>query len=206
MKSNKKIALFGGTFDPIHIGHTKVAKAAVKKIGAQALIYIPAKRSALKTKPQASDQDRLNMIKLAIKDVEHFHVSDCELKRSAPSFTLETVRELKKRLGRNPDIYWLLGADTVRELPRWFGILDLIDECNLTCMYRAGFDPPDFSQYEALFGRQRVEKLEKNIIKTPLVNISSTEVRQRCADDIDISGLVHPDVAEYIHRHSLYQK
>jgi nicotinate-nucleotide adenylyltransferase len=205
MKNKRKIALFGGTFDPIHLGHTKVIQSAAKYIHTEAVIFVPAKRSALKTKPQASNQHRLYMINLAIKDLENFHVTDCELKRPAPSFTLETVRELKKQLGRNTDIYWLLGADTIEELPRWFRVLDLIDECNIACMYRAGFDPPDFSKYEHLLGRQRIEKLQKNIVKTPLVNISSTEIRQRCAAGQDITELVHSTVAEYIQKHNLYK-
>ncbi|MHC4266579.1 MAG: nicotinate (nicotinamide) nucleotide adenylyltransferase [Planctomycetota bacterium] len=205
MKHERKIAIFGGTFDPIHLGHTKVAQVAAEYIDAEAIIFVPAKRSALKTKPQASDRHRLNMIKLAIKNLQNFHTSDCELKRHAPSFTMETINEMQKKLGRNTVLYWLLGADTIEELPRWFRVLDLIDECNLACMYRAGFDPPDFSEYESLLGHQRVEKLQKNIIKTPLVDISSTEVRERCAAGRDIADLVHPAVAEYIHEHSLYQ-
>ncbi|MHC5074977.1 MAG: nicotinate (nicotinamide) nucleotide adenylyltransferase [Planctomycetota bacterium] len=205
MKHKRKIALFGGTFDPVHLGHTKVAQFAAKHIDAQAVIFIPAKRSSLKTKPQASDKHRLNMIKLAIKDLQNFHTSDCELKRSAPSFTMETINEMKKKLGRNIMLYWLLGADTIDELPRWFRVLDLIDECNIACMYRAGFDPPDFSKYEHLLGNQRIEKLQKDIVKTPLVDISSTEIRQKCAVGQDISELVHPAVAEYIQKHKLYK-
>jgi nicotinate-nucleotide adenylyltransferase len=205
MKHKRKIALFGGTFDPVHFGHTKVAQVAVESIGAEALVFVPAKCSALKTKPQASDRHRLNMIKLAVEDLQNFHTSDCELKRSAPSFTMETLNEMQKKLGRNAEIYWLLGADTIEELPRWFRILDIIDECNLACMYRAGFDPPDFSKFEHLLGHQRVEKLQKNIIKTPLVDISSTEIRQRCAAGQGITEIVHPAVAEYIRIHKLYQ-
>jgi nicotinate-nucleotide adenylyltransferase len=205
VKSNRKIALFGGTFDPIHLGHTKVAQVAAEYIDAEAVIFVPAKRSSLKTKPQASDRHRLNMIKMAIEDLQNFHTSDCELKRSAPSFTMETINEMQKKLSRNAMLYWLLGADTIDELPRWFRILDLIDECNLACMYRAGFDPPDFSKYEHLLGHQRIEKLQKNIIKTPLIDISSTEIRQRCAAGLDITELVHPAVAEYIQKHNLYK-
>jgi nicotinate-nucleotide adenylyltransferase len=205
MKNKKKIALFGGTFDPIHLGHTKVANTAAEFTNVQAVIFIPAKRSALKPLPKVSDQHRINMINLAIDDFKNFHVSDCELKRESPSFTLETVKEIKKQLRRNTEIYWLLGSDTIEELPRWFGVLDLIDECNLTCMYRAGFEPPDFTKYEQLLGRHRVQKLHDNIVQTPLVDISSTEIRQRCAAGQDLAGLVHPAVAEYIQRHKLYR-
>jgi nicotinate-nucleotide adenylyltransferase len=205
MKSKRKIALLGGTFDPVHLGHIKVAQAAAENIHAQAVIFIPAKCSALKKKPQASDKHRLNMINLAIEDLQNFHVSDCELKRPAPSFTVETIKELQKRIGRNAILYWLLGADAIDELPRWFRVLDLIDECNLACMYRAGFEPPDFSKFADLLGRQRVEKLQNNIIQTPLIDISSTEIRKRCAVDQDLTELVHPAVAEYIREHNLYK-
>jgi nicotinate-nucleotide adenylyltransferase len=89
----RRIALFGGTFDPIHLGHTTVADAAARQIGAERVIFIPAKISPLKGFfPFASDTDRLKMIELAIAGHELFAASDCELKRPAPSYTLDTVR------------------------------------------------------------------------------------------------------------------
>ena len=204
--TKRKIALFGGTFDPIHIGHTIVAAAAAEHIGAEETIFIPAKRSVLKEFfPEAGDDDRLKMIALAISENKNFRASDCELKNPLPSYTLETVRQFRTKYGSDTSVYWLVGADSVDDLPRWYGIVELIDECNLCVMYRAGFAPPDFAGFEAVWGSKRIQKLQRNIIKTPLIDISSTEIRKKLALGHDATDMLHPLVADYIHRNGLYQ-
>jgi nicotinate-nucleotide adenylyltransferase len=202
----KHIALFGGTFDPIHLGHTTVAEAAAGLIEARQLIFIPAKLSPLKGFfPFASDSDRLRMIELAIAGCELFAVSDCELQRPAPSYTLDTVRQFQRRYGEQTAIHWLLGADGVGDLVHWHKIQELIDECNLTTLRRPGYPAPDFDRFEPLWGPQRVAKLKANMIETPLVNISSTEVRRRLIAGEDTTGMLHPDVIRYIRAHHLYR-
>ena len=202
----KKIALFGGTFDPIHLGHTTVAAAAAEHIGAEKVIFVPAKRSPLKgSLPKATDDHRLKMITLAISDDRRFDVSDYELKRPEPSYTLETIRRFQTDFGSEVSLYWLVGADSVDDLPYWYGITELIDECNLCAMYRAGCKKPDFAKFKAFWGAKRIEKLQQNIIQTPLVDISSTEIRNRLAAGLDVSGMLHLPVADYIHKYGLYQ-
>jgi nicotinate-nucleotide adenylyltransferase len=200
-----RIALFGGTFDPIHLGHTTVAAEAAELIGAEKVIFIPAKRSPLKGfSPRASDEDRLVMIALAVADSGNLEVSDYELSRPAPSYTLETVREFKAEFGGETDIYWLIGADSIGELALWHRIVELIDECDISAMYRAGCEPPDFTQFEATWGPQRVARLQRNVIPTPLIDISSTEIRNRLAAGRDVTNMLHPGVADYIREHGLY--
>lgn len=202
----KKIVLFGGTFDPVHLGHTTVAASSAEFLCAEKVIFIPAKRSPLKSfPPSASDIDRLEMIKLAIAGHENFEASDCELKRLAPSYTLETVRQFQAEYGSEYSIYWLVGADSIDELLSWHEIIDLIDECNLAVMYRAGFDKPDFTGYEEQCGRSRIEKLQRNIIPTPLIDMSSTDIRKRLAAGQDVAQMLHPSVVSYIHRRGLYK-
>lgn len=203
---NRNIVLFGGTFDPVHLGHTAVAAAAVEQIGAEKVIFIPAKRSPLKDFfPKASEDDRFKMIALAIADNKKLDVSDYELQKGEPSYTLETVRQFQAEYGSDTSIYWLAGADCVKELALWYGIVELIDECNLCLMHRAGFKPPDFARFEAFCGWRRVEKLQKNVIQTPLVDISSTEIRKRLAAGLDVGDMLHSPVADYIRRHQLYR-
>ena len=204
--AKRKIALFGGTFDPIHLGHTAVAADAARQIDAEKVIFLPAKRSPLKgSSPKAGESDRLKMITLATADDERFEVSDCELKKTEPSYTLETVRDFQQRLGGETSIYWLTGADGIDELPFWYKITELIDECELSVMYRGGCKPPDFAKFETLWGRQRIKKLQRNIIQTPLIDISSTRTRGRLAAGLDVSGMLAPSVAEYIRKHKLYR-
>lgn len=204
--SQSKIALFGGTFDPIHLGHTGVASAAAGHIGAEKLVFIPAKRSPLKGfSPKASDEDRLNMISLAICGDAQFEASDYELRKAAPSYTLQTVRFFQAQCGEHTLLYWLLGADSIDDLPYWHRIEELIDECNVAVMYRAGCEKPDFATFEAVWGSERVRKLQQNVIETPLIDISSTEVRKRLAAEEDVSAMIHPAVADYIRKHDLYR-
>jgi nicotinate-nucleotide adenylyltransferase len=204
--AKRKIALFGGTFDPVHLGHTTVAADALEHIGAEKIIFIPTKRSPLKGfLPRANDNHRLKMISLAIAGEENFQVSDCELKKPAPSYTLDTIRKFQSDCGGETSIHWLIGADSIDDLPYWYKITELIDACNLTTMYRAGCEPPDFSKFEGIWGRRRVEKLQRNIIQTPLVDVSSTEIRDLIAKNGDFSSMVHPAVADYIRKNGLYQ-
>ena len=201
----RKIALFGGTFDPIHLGHTAVAVYAAEQIGAAKVIFIPAKRSPLKGRPpKASGSDRLKMITLATAEDERFDVNDRELNKPEPSYTLETVRHFQHHLGSDTSIYWLMGADGIDELPLWHGIVELTDECDLSVMYRAGCEPPDFDKFKTLWGRERFEKLQRNIIQTPLIDISSTQIRNRLAAGLDVTDMLAPSVADYIRKHNLY--
>lgn len=202
---NRRIALFGGTFDPIHLGHTTVAAEAREHIGAERIIFVPAKRSPLKGfSPEASDADRLTMIALAIAGKGYFELSDYELQKPAPSYTLETVRRFQADYGRGTAIHWLLGADSIGDLPYWHRIIELIDQCNLSTMYRAGCEPPDFSKFTEIWGLQRVEKLQRDVIPTSLIDISSTEIRNRLAAGRDVNDMLHPTVADYIRKHHLY--
>ena len=201
-----KIALFGGTFDPIHLGHTTVAADAAEHIGAEKIVFVPAKRSPLKGfLPRANDNHRFKMISLAIAGKKNFQVSDYELKRPAPSYTLATIRKFQADYGSKTSIHWLIGADGVDDLAYWYKVPELIDACNLTTMCRAGCESPDFAKFEKIWGRQRIEKLQRNIVQTPLVDISSTEIRNRIAKNDDLSKMLHPDVADYIRKNGLYQ-
>ena len=145
------------------------------------------------------------MITLAITGVENFEVSDYELKKPAPSYTLETVSKFQKDYGDEATIHWLIGADSVDDLVYWHKIIELIDACNLTTMYRAGCEPPNFAKFEDIWGRRRVEKLRQNIVQTPLIDISSTEIRKKIAAGQNAENMLHPAVSSYIREKHLYQ-
>jgi len=202
----EKVILFGGTFDPVHNAHVIVATASAEIISAEKVIFIPAKRSPLKeSSPIASDKERLQMLKLVISDNPEFDVSDYELQKIGQSFTIETVRFFKNSLQGEPEIYWLMGADNITELGNWFKINELIDECNLAVMHRAGFEKPDFSGLKEKLGEARIAKLEQNVVATPLIDISSTEIRRRIAAGEDVSEMLNAQVLNYILNHNLYR-
>ena len=174
------IVLFGGSFDPIHMGHTTVAKCVIDQLHADQVFFVPAKRSPLKKHmPQANDHQRLSMIRLAIQAYEGYQVCDYEVNRPAPSFTLHTIKHFKALYGPNSAVYWLIGADAVSDLPHWYGIKELIDLCTLSTMLRAGCAKPNFESLESELGPQRVACLSQHIINTPLIPTSSTDIRKR---------------------------
>ena len=205
--ANKNIILFGGTFDPIHLGHTAVAMHTLQVIGAEKIIFIPAKQSPLKKiSPKASDNARVEMISLAMSGNNKFSISNCELKKSQPSYTLETIKYFQDTLGPDTSLYWLIGADCLDELPHWYRIEELIDKCNLCVMYRAGFKAPNFEKLPAIWDKEQIQKLQQNIIETPLIDINSTEIRNRLAAGEDVTDMLCPAVARYIEQHNLYQQ
>ncbi|MBN1457576.1 MAG: nicotinate (nicotinamide) nucleotide adenylyltransferase [Sedimentisphaerales bacterium] len=200
-----KLILFGGTFDPVHRGHIQVARYSFEKICADKLIFVPAKRSPHKGNfPVASGEHRLNMLSIAAESIDNFVVSDLELERPDPSYTIDTVTAFKEKYGKETQIFWLIGADTVEDLPKWHRIKDLIDACNLSVMYRAGFKKPDFTVFREHLGENRIDKLGKHVISTPLVDISSTEIREKLSRGVDVCDLLESDVIRYIRQNNLY--
>jgi nicotinate-nucleotide adenylyltransferase len=114
------------------------------------------------------------------------------------------VKYFRQKYGDDVDLHWLVGADMIADLHRWYEIDDLIDICNLSVMYRGGCDKPDFSAASANFSAERLLKLEENIVLTPLVDVSSTEIRRSVRKCESIDQMVASAVADYIADNSLY--
>lgn len=201
----EKIVLFGGTFDPVHTGHIEVAMSAAEKIGAKKAVFIPARRSPhKKCRPIASNKDRIAMLKLALMDKKLFQISPLELNRAEPSYTIDTIRHFKQQFGENCELYWLIGVDMLDSLPKWHKIDELLKECNICVMNRGGFEKPDFNSLVSMFSIENIKKLRKNTIETPMINISSTAIRQQLITGGDVSDLICPAVLNYIQKYNLY--
>ena len=142
----RKIILFGGSFDPIHTGHLRVAHHALRELAADELIFIPARRSPHKTDSPTLGRHRFAIIAKAIDGVDGFSVSDCELPRSEPSYTLDTIRFFRNQLGSDAVLHWLIGADQLVDLEKWYRVGDLLKECRVSVMVRAGYPPPNFGR------------------------------------------------------------
>ncbi len=183
----KKIAIYGGTFDPIHHGHLIVAREALEKLGAEKVIFVPARVSPLrKTAPIAADEIRLLMIKAAIENERGFAVDDCELRRPPPSYTIDTIEQIWQRKG-GPAIYCLIGEDNVDKLTKWRRFADLEKMVRFVVLDRSGQRP--HHAYPVI--RRKID-------------ISATEIRKRVATDRSIRYLVPPAVEEIIRREKLY--
>jgi nicotinate-nucleotide adenylyltransferase len=183
----KKIAIYGGTFDPIHHGHLIVAREALERLGAEEVIFIPARVSPLrKTAPVARDEIRLLMIKAAIENEPGFAVDDCELRRPPPSYTIDTIEQIRQRV-RDATIYCLVGEDNVDKLARWRRFGDLEKIARFVVLDRSGQQP-----------RHAYPVIRRKI------DISATEIRKRVATGRSIRYFVPPAVEEIIRREKLY--
>lgn len=193
------ILCFGGSFNPIHHGHLVCARAAAERLGFEGVLLIPSAQPPHKPdQTQLADaKDRLAMCRLATDGDKFFTVNDLELKRKGPSYTLDTVRQLKS--AGWPAVSWLIGADMVNFLPNWHKPLELIEEASLIVMARPGW------QFDwGSLGRP-YQALRQNVVEVPQIQISATDIRQRVATGLPITYLTPPAVCQYIAKNGLYR-
>lgn len=200
----QKIILFGGSFDPIHIGHVRVAQHALNRFGADELIFIPARHNPHKIEAPTSGQHRLAMIRIAIEEMERFSVSDCELTRFGPSYTLDTVLFFEEQFSSGVVLHWLIGADQLTDLPQWYRVKELLEVCRVSVMVRAGYPPPDFQRFEGIFPASLIEQMRSDIVQTPRIDLSSTDIRSRLASGAIEPNVLPSGVLDYIRQNHLY--
>ena len=188
----KTIALFGGSFDPVHIGHTLVVNQILElRPEIEKIILIPALKHQWK-QSYATNKDRLAMLdNLVSKRVE---VSDIELKRKGISYTIDTAREIKKQTGAK--IYWIVGSDILQEYKKWEKTEGLTTLMTFLVFPRDPYHipknvPPGFEVIK-----------DKHLIT---INLSSTIIRERIRNNYPITHLVLPEVESYIKKHNLYK-
>ena len=185
----KKIAIYGGTFDPIHHAHLILAREAIETLDLNRVILVPAAISPLKkAAPVASGEVRLAMLQAAIKGDSKFEVDECELRRPPPSYTIDTVEEIHRRECQ-ASIYCLIGEDNVEQLPQWHRFAELEKMVRFVVLDRSGKQPSHSFQ---LIHRR--------------IDISATEIRRRVAQNESIRYLVPDSVEEIIQREKLYRE
>ena len=191
-----KIGLFGGTFDPIHVGHLIVAEEARERLSLDQVIFVPSGVPPHKDRLKiSSPESRLEMTKLGIEGNERFGFSDFEARRQSTSFTIETVSYFKQALGNEAELSLIVGADSILEISTWKEPRRLVSECLPVVVSRPGFDLTKLDPWL----RERARVLDGVLIR-----ISSTEIRERVAAGRSIRYLVPPSVAAYIFKHGLY--
>jgi nicotinate-nucleotide adenylyltransferase len=219
-----RIGLFGGTFNPIHLGHLWAASEVKKGFNLDQVFLIPAALPPHKT-PGAvvSADDRLEMIRLAIADLCGITVSDVELKRPGPSYTIDTVYHFKKTLADDSQIYLIMGLDAFLEINTWRSYAALLEQIAFIVMARPNADYPDAHQgwkilenylksmlaekYEFLTSKSCYTSKGKqpiHICDVDALDISSTKIRQKVKKKKTIENLVPPEVAEFIQLKGLY--
>ena len=198
-----KIGVMGGTFDPPHNGHLAMAREVRSRLGLQSVIFIPAGQPWLKSEmPVSPAADRYEMVKLAISTYPYFRPSSIEIDRSGPSYTVDTLIQLRSELSSDSELLFLVGWDSLAQLPDWYQPWRLIGLCTLVALPRPGY-APDLAALEA-----RIPGISGHIIMLdiPTMAVSATEVRERAAQGADISKLVPDRVADYIRDNRLYRQ
>lgn len=199
-----KIGVLGGTFDPVHIGHVRLAEVVMARLDLSYVLFVPAGDPYMKIDQYITPAEhRLAMVRLATSGHPNLKVSTTEIERQGPSYTVDTIAELKKNLKDEDELFFILGWDNLAELPRWREPRRLIQMCQLVAVPRVGYPIPNpKSMDEAIPGlSQRVIVLGR-----PIINISATVIRERVAKGLSIRHLVPEAVTQYIKEHGLYKE
>jgi len=203
--AHKPIALFGGSFNPIHNGHLSIARAVATRVGVESVVLLPSQSPPHKSAGSLVDaRHRLAMIRLAAQDDPLFSVHKWDLNRAGPTYTIETVDHFRRELGEQTEICWIIGADSLAELHLWHRVAELVDRCRFLTAARPGSEAIDWGPLASLLSPDQLNKLKSGVLETPMVDISATEIRRRAASGASLEGLVPPDVAAYIADHGLY--
>jgi nicotinate-nucleotide adenylyltransferase len=184
----RKIGIYGGTFDPIHHAHLILARDAREQLNLEKIIFVPAAISPFKDAPVASATMRLSMLQAAIEGETGFTIDEFELHRPPPSYTIQSVEEIRRRES-DADIYYLIGKDNVSALPRWHRFQDLQKAVRFVVLDRTGT--------QATHSYPTVRRK---------IDICATQIRKRVASQQSIRYLVPLAVEEIIRREGLYQE
>lgn len=191
----KRVGIYGGTFDPIHLGHLITAQSVREIRELDKIIFVPAYLSPHKLDIKASSpKHRLNMLKLAIEGVDFFDISDFEIKQKQISYTIDTLTELKKHYD---ELELIIGYDNIFKFYTWKEPDEIIKLAKLIVLKRKSSYPPP---YEDKYYNQAV------FVQTRGIEISATDIRERVKRRQPINYLVTKEVKDYIFEHNLYKE
>jgi nicotinate-nucleotide adenylyltransferase len=194
----KRLAFFGGTFDPIHRGHLDVAQAAQHALRLDRVHFMPAAVPPHRAQPHASAAHRFAMTALAIHGHAGFVMSDLDMLATAPSYTVTTLDRIAQSGIDTHACVLILGADAFRDIRSWKAYPDFLDRCGFAVgALRDAL--PDLAERMSDAGNI-------HLVDAPTAPVSSTEIRRRVAGCLSIASMVPPAVAEYIESHGLYQE
>ncbi|MEZ0323963.1 MAG: nicotinate (nicotinamide) nucleotide adenylyltransferase [Hydrogenothermaceae bacterium] len=206
------VAIFGGSFDPVHLGHLRIAEDIREYFSLEKIIFTPAYLSPLKFSHSASAEDRLNMLKLAISDNPNFDISTYEIDKKGKSYSIDTLNFFKEKLGYNPA--FIVGTDAFLTLEKWKEPKRLLNTANFIVVFRdkAYIDQIKEVVYKInsdiqVLNHNRIDfnKTGVYIYSKRRMDISSTEIRERIKKNLSIRYLVVKEVAEYIYKNNLYR-
>jgi nicotinate-nucleotide adenylyltransferase len=211
-----KWGLFGGTFDPIHLGHLRCAEEIREAFGLEKILFVPAASPPLKMRNITSFRDRLTMVKLAIEGSSAFEVSAVEGEREGRSYSIDTVRFFRETCGESLELFFILGQDAFADIRKWKGWEDLLFLCHFVVMTRPGYQhqrlddllsPGVAARYQYTAHRKGFLHESGTFIffrSVTFLDISSTDIRKRISKKKSVRYLLPNPVMEYISQKSLY--
>jgi nicotinate-nucleotide adenylyltransferase len=195
-----RLGIFGGSFDPVHVGHLALARACQEQAALDEVWFTPTAIQPLKhAGPRATDAQRVDMLRLAIEQVPGWRVCTLEIDRGGFSYTVDTLRQLHAELPE-AKLYFLMGADAVRDVPQWHEPEEIFLFATPLVVLRAGQPEPDFHQIAPLC----TSEMQPQRVEMPAMDVSSSEIRRRRAAGERIDKIVPPAVARYLIEKRLY--
>ena len=196
------IGVLGGTFDPIHLGHLVVAEEVKARLDLAEILFVPAGQPWLKmSSPILAAEHRVQMVRLALGGKPYFKLSTMEIERAGPSYTVDTIAELKGQLGAGDRLFFILGWDNLAQLPQWQEPARLVKMCHLVAVPRVGYPAPDLALLEKSIPGLSQATI---VLDTPHIDITASVIRDRVAQGLSIHHLVPEPVERYIREHGLY--
>jgi len=190
-----KICLFGGTFDPPHIGHLLIAQTIYEAENFDKILFIPAYAPPHKNNVTPM-KHRIEMVKIAISDNPNFEYSDVDIVRKGISYTIDSIVDIKRNYKlTNDEIYYLIGSDSLIDFKNWKDSKEILDECNIIVAIRPGFRPSDIPHWIL----QKV-----HFANIPRFELSSSKIRSRWVKDLTIRYMVTLPIWEYLNENNLY--
>ena len=205
-ESGRRIVWFGGTFDPVHNGHLEIARFVADQLPADLVVMAPAACNPLKAAPMADQDNRLAMLKMAVGDDPLFEVDPVELKRPQPSYTIDTM-ELVISEREDDEIFFLTGADSLEDFASWHRVGELMKMVSILVACRPPTGPAHVqSIVESIEDSLGIGRGNSNIsiLSSPLIDISSTDIRNRISNGVSVDGMLPALVEQYIRQKGLY--
>ena len=199
----KKIAVMGGTFNPIHNGHLVAAEFVRQELGIERVIFIPTGNPPHKNTNPMYNEHRYLMTVLATVNNPHFEVSRLEIDRQGYTYTIDTITKLKKRCSADCKIYFISGADAILQILQWKEPEKLLSMCEFVAVTRPGNNIKELEKTVSMLKDKYKGKI--TLIEIPALSISSTNIRHRILANKSIKYLLPSNVEDYIHKFSLYQ-
>lgn len=192
-----KKCIFGGTFDPPHIGHLLIAQTICEEEKFDKIIFVLALKNPHKSNNNTSSIDkRLKMLEIAVEGNPHFEISDVEIKRGGISYSIDTIKQIKKEQNlKRDELYFLIGSDILKTFYKWHEPLKILEECQVIVAIRPGFKPSSVPSWI-------LSKIQ--FANIPRFELSATQIRKRWKENKTIRYMVTQPVWEFINKNSLY--